>query len=181
MKSVSFAAIAAATLFTTVAAQAAPGGRGAPAPIAVCSVTDISPQAASCAGFFAGNLLNNRAENVLAQKTALSSLGFTWDGDFDKVETLSLSGKTVDFTSLLNGTTFVAMHFGAGQGGPGNATAFYRFEAGTNLDTFTLAYSASSNAVLYQTGMAPVPEPETYALMLAGLAAIGFIARRRAA
>jgi hypothetical protein len=29
------------------------------------------------------------------------------------------------------------------------------------------------------TGVAPIPEPETYALMLAGLGAMGFIARRR--
>ena len=28
-------------------------------------------------------------------------------------------------------------------------------------------------------GVAAIPEPETYALMIAGLAAIGFIARRR--
>jgi hypothetical protein len=27
--------------------------------------------------------------------------------------------------------------------------------------------------------MAPIPEPETYALMMAGLGAIGFMARRR--
>ena len=28
-------------------------------------------------------------------------------------------------------------------------------------------------------GVTPVPEPETYAMMLAGLVAIGFLARRR--
>jgi len=33
------------------------------------------------------------------------------------------------------------------------------------------------STVLYS--LAPVPEPETYALMLAGLGLVGFMARRR--
>ena len=33
--------------------------------------------------------------------------------------------------------------------------------------------------LLSQTIAAPVPEPETYAMMLAGLSAMGFVARRR--
>ena len=36
-----------------------------------------------------------------------------------------------------------------------------------------------SHASLYGGVTAPIPEPETYALMLAGLAVVGFIARRR--
>ena len=31
----------------------------------------------------------------------------------------------------------------------------------------------------FQVGVNAIPEPETYALMLAGLGAVGFIARRR--
>ena len=34
---------------------------------------------------------------------------------------------------------------------------------------------------IYEISPAPVPEPETYALMLAGLGLVGFAARRRKA
>ena len=34
-------------------------------------------------------------------------------------------------------------------------------------------------AVVVGLNVAPVPEPETYALLLAGLGAVGFISRRR--
>lgn len=148
---------------------------------AVCSVTDITPTAQACAGFYSGNLLNGSPAGVLAQTNALAMLGFAWDGNFSAVETVSsLSGShTVDFTTLLQGISYVAFHFGNGQGGPGNATAFYRLDAGAGLDAITLAYNASSNAVLYSTQVAPVPEPQTYAMLLAGLGVIGFVARRR--
>jgi hypothetical protein len=143
-----------------------------------CAVSDINPFAQACAGFFDGNLLNNA--NIAQQTTALASLGFSWDGNFAAVEKIPslLGSHTVNFASLLNGITYIGLHFGGGQGGPGNATAFYRFDAGTNLDTFTLAYNASSNAVLYST-MPAIPEPQTCALMLAGLGVMGFVARRR--
>jgi len=145
----------------------------------VCSVTDITPTAQACAGFYDNNLLN--AANITEQQTALALLGFAWDGNFNTVEKLEgLAGShTANFATLMQGITYVAFHFGNGNGGPGNATAFYRLDAGAGLDAITLAYNASSNGVLYSTQAAVVPEPETYALLLAGLGVLGFVARRR--
>ena len=39
--------------------------------------------------------------------------------------------------------------------------------------------ASSLDVTLSSIGTAPVPEPETYALTLVGLGAIGFVARRR--
>jgi len=44
-------------------------------------------------------------------------------------------------------------------------------------DAFSSAYTGSISV----TAVTSVPEPETYALMLAGLAAIGWLAKRRSA
>ena len=57
--------------------------------------------------------------------------------------------------------------------------------ASTSYDDITAGYSGSAYPeigtwLISRTAVAPVPEPSTYALMLAGLGALGFIARRRA-
>lgn len=166
--------VAAGALFAAVALPAHA--------VTACSATDLTPAAEACAGFYAGNLLNGSPTGLAAQVSALADLGFSWDGDFNAVEKISnLNGaQTVDFSTLLQGISYVAFHFGNGQGGPGNATAFYRLDAGAGLDSFTLTYNASSNAVLYQT--APqVPEPAAYSLMLAGLGVLAWVTRRRRA
>jgi hypothetical protein len=171
------ATFAAATVISSPAMAAKPLAVA----LATCANTDITPNAQACAGFFAGNLISSSPADILAQTSALASLGFTWNGS-TVVETLSnLNGShTVDFATLLQGISYVAFHFGNGQGGPGNGTAFYRLNAGTGLDVINLAYNASSNARLYSTTpTTAVPEPATWAMMLAGMGLAGAAMRRR--
>ena len=174
MKNLSFIAAAGISASFAVATPAS-------AAVVACSVTDITPSAQACVGFFSGNLISSSPANITAQKSALATLGFTWDGT-TVLETLSsLNGShSVDFATLLKGISYVAFHFGNGQGGPGNATAFYRLNAGTGLDVIGLAYNASSNARLYSiTPTTSVPEPATWAMMLAGMGLAGAAMRRR--
>jgi hypothetical protein len=65
----------------------------------------------------------------------------------------------------------------------------YSFDVSSILaspGTYTLRFASVSNEGQLQVGIdnislsvTPVPEPETYALLLAGLGLMGFVARRR--
>lgn len=165
-----------------------------------CLLTDVSPKALACTGFFDGNLLNNK--QVAAQTSALKTLGFAWDGDFNAVSKIdSLDGATlVDFGDLktnsvdtLYGDTWVGVHFGNGAGLGGQVTGFWKIDAGLEgLSSFLLNITkGSSGAVLYSTQSAPkggggikpdvgnVPEPANWAMMIAGFGLVGATMRRR--
>jgi hypothetical protein len=91
------------------------------------------------------------------------------------------------------GLTVIGMHWGnyaEGSHPAGNVTAFFLFDAGNtgikDIDLASPYIGGISNGVIVRTGDAPcvgcvntVPEPSTYAPMVAGLAALGFVARRR--
>ena len=169
-----------------------------------CSMTDINATPAlssqSCSGFYQGNLLNQASKSTLVPilngllgSTTFSVSTFQF-GSFTTNSNLN-GAKSVDFSALpfstkLNGMTLIGIHYGAGKGSPsdvaGNtrsdksdSTAFYYFDAGTNLDKINLNFGASSTLTLFSTGTAgAVPEPATWALMILGFGGIGAAMRR---
>ena len=80
----------------------------------------------------------------------------------------------VDFNNSLTGSNMFDADLAMIRG-PVNATAFY-----VNLHNAQFPAGAIRGQLQYVgTAVAPIPEPGTYALMFSGLAAVGFMARRR--
>lgn len=154
-----------------------------PPVVAPCSVTDITINAIDCRGFYGSQLLSGSPGDVAVQIEALGELGFTWDGSSVVSNQSGLGGATtVSFATPLVGLTYIGVHYGGGAASPfpgADTTVFYSLDAGAGIDSLMLSYGSSSDVKVYSTTVTAVPEPETYALMLAGLGVMGFIARRR--
>jgi hypothetical protein len=177
-----------------------------------CLLSDVKPTAVACSGFFEKNLLSNNKGDITAQQEALSAIGFKWDGDFKAVSKIdSLNGSTiVDFSTgsnpvkTLYGDTWIGVHFGGGAGLGGNATGFWKIDAGLEgLNSILLTITkGSSGAVLYGTQSAPtgggggggggfgggigpdvgvIPEPASWMMLIAGFGLVGAAKRRRVA
>lgn len=170
-------ALAAASVLA-IASMATPAS--AVAIISSCSVVgldDIVPNAQACAGYYDKNVLKTDAGDLAKadEVAALNLLGLT--GTIAALEKINNSG---DFDTLLNGLTWIGVHYGRGNGPvntPGGVTAFYRFDAGTNLDSFSFTNGSISGVALYSTGV--IPEPATWGLMILGIGGIGIAMRRR--
>ena len=159
-----------------------------------CSLYDISPAASACSGWYEGNLNSGSPADMADSAAVLNGLlgtstftgsNLTW------LENLgSLSGSAIKFSTPLYGQTIVSVHVGGANGAANsvgyNGTAFYVFDAGNSaggMGALTFNLRGLSNARLYSTSnfVPAVPEPSTWAIMILGLAAIGWAGRRKSA
>jgi hypothetical protein len=102
-----------------------------------------------------------------------SFLGFLW-GSPDQYNTLTIR----DTDNVPYVFTTMSLGFSV-QDGNQSFNQYVQFVAtGAMISTVTLTSSTDAFEVTQFT-VTPIPEPETYALMVAGLAALGFVGRRR--
>ncbi len=124
-----------------------------------------------------------------ASFSSLSAPGTAFDGGADTITFTGLAAGMYDYVltysgqyalntgATMNGTPAIAA-------GSPSGTVFFGYIESTGMSPFVLNLTglplAGKNTVYSgELTVTPVPEPETYAMMLAGLAALGFLARRR--
>ncbi|MDH4288993.1 MAG: PEP-CTERM sorting domain-containing protein [Aquincola sp.] len=112
------------------------------------------------------------ADNLMPSFTFMTMNPFGWASASNGQSFTDNSNPSFAIISNRNGGNVMASYGGASHG--------FQYVLG-----FNDAYSGDRDFDDYKVGVnfvaAPVPEPSTYALMLAGLAAVGFMARRRKA
>jgi hypothetical protein len=151
--------------------------------------------AAACSGAWDGNN-NNQLIDVLAELNNSFNDEVGINGAWTYMGTTNATETSGPFSSV-PGATSGTLTFDTAQKGwfalalkADGKFSLYLFDGGqagiTNIPFITGGVAlnnqgnpqALSHASLY---LAPVPEPQTYALMLAGLGLVGFVARRRKA
>lgn len=125
--------------------------------------------------------------NTTSEAPGVSSLALaagTWgvEGIFYLPYSFELGGIAFDFTEVVSGSDHANSYITGGERVVWETT----FSEPTNFSAppfavkvFGIGSNDQAFAFYAPTSVAPIPEPETYAMLLAGLGMLGFSARRR--
>ena len=136
---------------------------------------DIPAGAIFGGNFLAAGPTSGSTATLTFAGTGLGYISFLWGSpDLYNVLTVTSTAGTQTFSASSLGFSVTNGNQGFSQ--------YVQFEglAGTKITSLSFSNSPSQDA--FETAnysITPVPEPETYALLLAGLGAVGFVARRR--
>ena len=140
-----------------------------------------------------GSLATEGSAFVLQNITVNAGDMVSFDWAFYTNEPFAEAMADAAYFSVLNSTTALLASAADGINGNAGLSSYRAATWGTYSQTFTAAgtyslvfavvdtddYITSSALAINDVTITPVPEAETYALMLAGLGLVGFMARRR--
>ncbi|MDP3818609.1 MAG: FxDxF family PEP-CTERM protein [Methylotenera sp.] len=196
-----FLATSASAAFTVTIGGTAVAGEGLKSSVAGAVTTDFNANLLNPANYSGGGVVNGSVGGAWASPPNDTSNYFSVGPSTSSPATITFStlmtyfgyyGGSPDsynYVDFYNGQNMVASFDGVtlaslasvAANGDQSVGSYWNFTAGNSGDYFnSVVLRSASNA--FETdnhAVLAVPEPETYAMMLAGLGLMGFVARRR--